>query len=90
MTSRNDCSQCSPQIECETRGHVRIWWFPRDFSQSWFGGRDTGSNPCTLIALLVAQRCYQQEIKIWDHEEQSLNTQLISALADSIVEGRKY
>ncbi|KAK7864351.1 hypothetical protein R5R35_009186 [Gryllus longicercus] len=75
-----------PEIESETRGHVRVYWFPRDFSQSRFGDRATGSNACTLIALLMAQRCYQQEIKICTPDNQ-ISKATVNALAESILEG---
>ena len=88
-----NCPQSSvPQTEIQTErsGHVGVWWFPRDFSQSRYGERNTGSNACTLIAILVAQKCYEKEIKIWGHDEQPLNKELICALGDSILEGEYH
>ncbi|XP_034485787.1 uncharacterized protein LOC117790439 [Drosophila innubila] len=36
---------------------VSIWWFPPDFSQSRFGDyQESGSNSCTLISLLIADK----------------------------------
>ncbi|XP_067014160.1 uncharacterized protein [Anabrus simplex] len=83
------CMKELPEIECERWGDVSIWWFPRDFSQSRYGDRNTGSNACTLIALLVAQRCNQNNIKIWTKEDFTLNKSIITALAESILEGNE-
>ncbi|KAM8720443.1 hypothetical protein ACLKA7_006483 [Drosophila subpalustris] len=41
----------------ELVNRVSIWWFPPDFCQSRFGEyQDSGSNSCTLISLIVADK----------------------------------
>lgn len=39
--------------------NLRVTWFETDFSQSKynFENRKTGSNACTLIAILTASKC---------------------------------
>lgn len=39
----------------EKRNNVNVWWFPKEFCQSRFGEyRESGTNSCTLISLLLA------------------------------------
>ncbi|XP_049775538.1 uncharacterized protein LOC126458411 isoform X2 [Schistocerca serialis cubense] len=77
-----------PETVTEIWGDVIIWWFPRDFSQSRIGDKCTGSNACTLIALLVAHQCYKDNINI-SPGEQRLSSHIITALAESIMEGNE-
>uniref|UniRef100_A0A1B6DI50 Uncharacterized protein n=2 Tax=Clastoptera arizonana TaxID=38151 RepID=A0A1B6DI50_9HEMI len=67
--------------------NVKIWWFPKDFSQSQFGNKFTGSNACSIIALLVALRCNDEKIQIGDFIETPVNEQIVCILAESIIEG---
>lgn len=39
----------------ERHGHVGVWWFPKDFSQSRYGKyKSSGTNSCTIISLMLA------------------------------------
>ncbi|CAG2065941.1 unnamed protein product, partial [Timema podura] len=80
-------STCLPDLVVEKRGDVCIWWFPRDFSQSRLGDRTTGSNACTLIVLLISQKCYQGDIQILPREKEPISQRFVAALAESIIEG---
>ena len=63
----------SPEILLEMNGklslscyqvdklQVMYWHFPRNISQSYYGGRN-GSNACTIIAMLIARLFYQSGI----------------------------
>lgn len=55
-----------PTYETEVQGHVTIWWFVKDFSQSSFNFKNvsTGSNACTIITVLLAARCHYEDIKV--------------------------
>ncbi|XP_043648670.1 uncharacterized protein LOC122617063 [Drosophila teissieri] len=42
--------------------NLNIWWFPRDFCQSRFGEyQQSGTNSCTLISLLLADKVAKAE-----------------------------
>lgn len=57
-----------PKYEYEYlfESHLRVTWFERDFSQSRFNFEktNTGSNACTLIAVLLAAKCYTNKIQV--------------------------
>lgn len=55
-----------PQYKTEVRGHVIIWWFQKEFSQSHFNFRKEaiGSNACTLITVLMAAHIHYNDIKV--------------------------
>uniref|UniRef100_T1J4V4 Uncharacterized protein n=1 Tax=Strigamia maritima TaxID=126957 RepID=T1J4V4_STRMM len=79
-----------PNLKCSLEGGVKVWWFPADFCQSRLGDRligGTGSNACTIITLLMAHKIHSLGIQIWGHEDQPLNRQLMSAFAESIIDG---
>lgn len=46
----------------------------------------SGSNACTLIAVLLAHRSYMKQIKT-EAQDQKLSEHLISAIGESILEG---
>jgi len=78
-----------PTISGELEENVKIWWFPCDFCQSRLGDREIGSNACTLIAVILAYRLHDQGISILGNLNLPLSRQLISALAESIVDGNE-
>lgn len=84
-----------PTLKCHLEGGIKVWWFPADFCQSRLGDRligkpgGTGSNACTIITLLMAHKIHSHGIQIWGHEDQPLNRQLISAFAESIIDGNE-
>lgn len=46
-----------------------------------------GSNACTLIALLVALKCYTHDVKIYLFNDVIISEEVVDVLADSIIEG---
>lgn len=47
----------------EQHDHVNVWWFPREFCQSRFGEyRNSGTNSCTLISLLLADKISKEHV----------------------------
>ncbi|GAB6020185.1 hypothetical protein CHUAL_002905 [Chamberlinius hualienensis] len=69
--------------------NVKVWWFPQDFCQSRLGDRVIGSNACTLIDVLLVHRINFNQITIDGHLEGPLSHILISALAESIIDGNE-
>lgn len=45
---------------------LRVTWFEPEFSQSRYNynNESSGSNACTLIAILVATQCYMDQIMV--------------------------
>ncbi|GJQ87050.1 hypothetical protein Trydic_g6809 [Trypoxylus dichotomus] len=79
-----------PKYEYEYlfESNLRVTWFESDFSQSRFNFEktNTGSNACTLIAVLLAARCYINKIQMHGPEKH-INYFLVKALGESILEG---
>ncbi|KAI4464644.1 hypothetical protein MML48_3g00005270 [Holotrichia oblita] len=79
-----------PKYEYEYlfESNLRVTWFERDFSQSRFNFEktNTGSNACTLIAVLLAAKCYTNKIQMHGPEKH-INYFLVKALGESILEG---
>lgn len=47
----------------EKHQNVNVWWFPQDFCQSRYGEyRDSGTNSCTLISLLLADKMSKEQV----------------------------
>lgn len=57
-----------PKYEYEYlfENQLRVTWFEMDFSQSRFNFEktNTGSNACTLIAVLLAAKCFANKIQV--------------------------
>lgn len=49
------------------KDNLRVTWFEPDFSQSRynFEFKNSGSNACTLIAILVASKVHYGKIKVY-------------------------
>lgn len=78
-----------PKLYGNQQNDIKVWWFPSDFCQSRLGDRKIGSNACTLIAVILAYRIHDQGIGISGKLQKPLSRRLISALAESIVDGNE-
>ncbi|ENN77360.1 uncharacterized protein LOC109537487 [Dendroctonus ponderosae] len=92
MSSRNVELPFFPQFETEHvgGGAIRVTWFEPKFSQSHYNvhNRTSGSNACTLIAILMASKCHDYNVVI-KYPQENLNIRLIHLLAISMLEGNK-
>lgn len=52
-------------------------------------GLISGSNACTLIAVLLSGKIHEFKIVIWGYPDQPLSRMLVSSLAESIVDGNE-
>lgn len=54
-----------PAYDYENVNGVSVWWFEREFSQGQYGKHaHRGTNSCTLITVLTAQKIAQGRIKV--------------------------
>lgn len=53
-------------IELLYKDYLKVVWFESGFSQSRynFQNKNTGSNACTLIAVLMAIQCYVNSLSV--------------------------
>ena len=65
---------------------INFYHFPREISQSYYGGRN-GSNACTVIAVLIARRFCCGSIK--PQQTESLKDSWINLVSSCISEGNR-
>lgn len=55
-----------PSYDAKINGHIVIWWFNRDFSQSRYNYKNapSGSNACTIITALMAAQCFHNQLNV--------------------------
>lgn len=78
-----------PEYRTELRGHVTLWWFYKDFSQSHYNYKliPSGSNACTLITVLLSSYIHSHQVKILSTNYYDLPQIVLRAFARSILEG---
>lgn len=65
---------------------VHVWWFPKEFCQSRFGEfRESGTNSCTLISLILADKMAKEQI--FQQRSKTLPRRAIQVFGDAINEG---
>lgn len=66
MTAQNVALPFYPKYHTEHIGTIRVTWFEPRFSQSHYNihNRTNGSNACTLIAVLMAAKCYHYNVTV--------------------------
>ncbi|CAH0556929.1 unnamed protein product [Brassicogethes aeneus] len=81
-----------PKFETEMKieDKILIIWFEPHFSQSHYNIKNctSGSNACTLIAVLMASKCHHNKIQV-NHPKKPLNYDLVHLFAISMLEGNK-
>lgn len=78
-----------PNTVCERVNNVEVRWLPKDFSQSKIGSGSSGSNACTLIAVLVALKCHDKDILSTRDLSIDGYESLLYVFCVSIVEGNR-
>ncbi|KAG4069623.1 hypothetical protein HA402_014646 [Bradysia odoriphaga] len=89
MKTKTELIPFFPSNLHEKQGKVSVWWFERNFSQSFYGAfASRQCNSCMLIMLLIASRIRIYNIKMKAVQDQ-LPFDLISVFAESILDGNK-
>lgn len=90
----NLCDNCTERyfkaIKCEMENDLKIVRLPEHFSQSKFTKSSRGSNACTLIVLLLSrgiETLQRQNIGWWIHKDFNMDSAILYALAESILQG---
>lgn len=91
----NLCDNCTERyfkaIKCEMENDLKIVRLPEHFSQSKFTKSSRGSNACTLIVLLLSRGIeilQRQNIGWWIHKDFNMDSAILYALAESILQGK--
>uniref|UniRef100_A0A1A9ZDW4 Uncharacterized protein n=4 Tax=Glossina TaxID=7393 RepID=A0A1A9ZDW4_GLOPL len=78
--------RCLVMAVFEQHSHVSVWWFPREFCQSRFGEyRESGTNSCTLISLILADKIAKEQI--FSQKAKTLPQRAVEVFGDAMNEG---
>ncbi|CAD7082746.1 unnamed protein product [Hermetia illucens] len=76
-----------PAYDYENVNGVSVWWFEREFSQGQYGKHaHRGTNSCTLITVLTAQKIAQGRIKTVTNSSR-LPYEVVETFAKAILDG---
>ncbi|XP_073839421.1 uncharacterized protein [Musca autumnalis] len=74
----------------EEHDNVNIWWFPKEFCQSRYGEyRESGTNSCTLISLILANKMSQELVFHHNASPVRLPAKAVQIFGDAMNEGNK-